>query len=353
MRPIRVRRISRFQRFLLNLKAVRRSIAGQRSVRLIMRTAAVVVLLIITMLWWGSFYRPHQDISNAFSQDMGSLQSTTEPSASSESIEIDDRFAARPLAAPASAHLAVQTAMTSVAPTLAMPDSKTSQPVHEPEKPASSTASASSATTAATAATARPASVAVTSKTASPPTTAATQSVYDNVTVNATQFPGIAILITEKWQFPLKIAPTTPGIGLFGATRSNRRSHAGIDLYAAPGTLVYAMTDGKVRNVEVFYQSLLAIEVENLDGTTIRYGELDSLVQIGDTVRQGQPIGKLRRNYDRTCMLHLEIYATISTEPLTDLEDKSVYLYVPVSDRSYRRRGDLVDPSAVYSLRRP
>lgn len=188
---------------------------------------------------------------------------------------------------------------------------------------------------------------------ATPPTTAATQSVYDPVTVSTNRFPGIAPLITEKWQFPLKIEPTTPGIGLFGATRSNKRSHAGIDLYAAPGTLVYAMADGRVRNVEVFYQSLLAIEVENLDGTTIRYGELDSLVQIGDTIRQGQPIGKLRRNYDRTCMLHLEIYATIAPEPLTDLEDKSVYLYVPVSDRSYRRRGDLVDPSAVYTLRRP
>lgn len=348
MRPIRVRRISRFQRLLLNLKAVRRSISGYRPIRLVMRTAAVFLLLIITILWWGSSYSSHQGLSNALSQDMGALGKASESSAPSYGSQLfEDNSAAQPLAAPASAQLSVQTVMTSVIPSHSASPSQPAQSASELEKPAASTSPVSSA------APIVPTAVAAASKTTSTPTTAATQSVYDQVTVTATRFSGIAALITEKWQFPLKIEPTTPGIGLFGATRSNKRSHAGIDLYAAPGTLVYAMTDGRVRNVEVFYQSLLAIEVENLDGTTIRYGELDSLVQIGDTIRQGQPIGKLRRNYDRTCMLHLEIYATIAPEPLTDLEDKSVYLYVPVSERSYRRRGDLVDPSAVYSLRRP
>ena len=189
--------------------------------------------------------------------------------------------------------------------------------------------------------------------TAKVPQSSGTVSVYDDVIVTATTFPGINPEVTGQWHFPMKYEPRTPGIGLFGATRSNMRSHAGIDLYAPPGTMIYAMTDGRVRNIDVFYQGLMSIEVENLDGTTIRYTELAPLVAIGDPVKQGQAIAKLRKNYDGTCMLHLEIYATISPDTLTDLENQSDYLYVPVGARSYRRRSDLVDPSAVYSLVRP
>lgn len=112
------------------------------------------------------------------------------------------------------------------------------------------------------------------------------------------------------------------------------------------------MTGGKVRQIYLFYESLLAIEVENDDGTTIRYTELTPLVKVGDRVDQGQLIARLKKNSGGTCMLHLEIYATAGTGPLTQVNNKN-YLYVPMQKKSYMRRSDLVDPSAVYQLTRP
>jgi murein DD-endopeptidase MepM/ murein hydrolase activator NlpD len=169
----------------------------------------------------------------------------------------------------------------------------------------------------------------------------------------AAAFPGIARSITDRWQFPLKCEPETPVYGSFGSARTSKRLHAGIDLYAPSGTAVYAMTSGKVQNIAVFYNNLMELAVANHDGTTIRYCELVPLVKIGDTVSQGQIIAKLRKNYDGTCMLHLEIYAKISSEPLTQTENLTHYLYVPIGKKPYVRRCDLVDPSAVYALRRP
>jgi murein DD-endopeptidase MepM/ murein hydrolase activator NlpD len=183
--------------------------------------------------------------------------------------------------------------------------------------------------------------------------TAATTTATSSESAAITTFPGIPVAITRLWTFPMKIEPYTPAIGFFGASRTRKRIHAAIDLYAPSRTVICAMTTGRVRDIYVFYQGLMAIEVENFDGTTIRYGELTPLVNVGDLVDQGQPIAKLRRNYDGTCMLHLEIYATVNAGPLTQIDNLDNYLYVPVKAKSYMRRFDLVDPSAIYSLRRP
>ena len=112
------------------------------------------------------------------------------------------------------------------------------------------------------------------------------------------------------------------------------------------------MTGGKASQICLFYELLLAIEVENDDGTTIRYTELTPLVKVGDRVEQGQLIARLKKNSGGSCMLHLEIYATAGTGPLTQVNNKT-YLYVPMRTKSYMRRSDLVDPSAVYQLPRP
>ncbi|HBP37601.1 MAG TPA: hypothetical protein DD640_02455 [Clostridiales bacterium] len=160
-------------------------------------------------------------------------------------------------------------------------------------------------------------------------------------------YPGIDRSITADWIFPLQVETETPVYGLFGSSRSSRRIHAGIDLYAPTGTPIYAMTAGWVQNIDDFYQGLSEIAIANQDGTTIRYCELIPSVSIGDQVVQGQQIGTLKQNYDGTCMLHLEIYATISSDPLTQTENLSDYLHVPVGKKSYLRRRDLVDPSAV------
>ena len=187
---------------------------------------------------------------------------------------------------------------------------------------------------------------------AAPSPTGKPTAIANTVIPTATTFQGIAPAITSRWVFPLKIEPYTPTIGVFGAARTSNRLHGGIDLYADPGTPVYAMTAGKVKDVLVFYENLMAVDVANADGTTIRYGELAPAVKIGDTVARGDLIGKLRRNSGGTCMLHLEIYATVSAEDLTQVDNKKNYSNVPVGSKSYRRRWDLVDPSAVYSLDR-
>lgn len=186
-----------------------------------------------------------------------------------------------------------------------------------------------------------------------PETTAATQSLASEASdISDELFFGISPDITSQWQFPLKVEPFTPKQGVFGAGRTSTRLHAGIDLYAPDGTEVFAMTGGKVTQIYLFYESLLAIEVENDDGTTIRYTELTPLVKVGDRVEQGQLIARLKKNSGGSCMLHLEIYATAGTGPLTQVNNK-IYLYVPIQTKSYMRRSDLVDPGAVYQLPRP
>jgi murein DD-endopeptidase MepM/ murein hydrolase activator NlpD len=166
-------------------------------------------------------------------------------------------------------------------------------------------------------------------------------------------FPGIPDVISSQWLFPLKVEPYTPPAGVFGSNRTKSRIHAGIDLYANSGTAVYAMTAGRVVSSGIFYQGLKNLVVENDDGTTIHYAELVPLVEVGDRVSQGQKIAILRCNFDGTCMLHLEIYASADSAPVIQDWNKDDFLYVPFASKSYERRRDLVDPSAVYSLMRP
>lgn len=165
-------------------------------------------------------------------------------------------------------------------------------------------------------------------------------------------FPGIADSVTRHWTFPMKCSPATPAVGVFGANRGSRL-HAGIDLYAPAGTEIFAMTAGRIRSIEVFYQGLMAIDIENDDGTTIRYGEMVQSVQVGDRVERGQLLGRLKRNHDGTCMLHLEIYASVRPDDLTQTGNVKDYPLISVHTRSFRRRSDLVNPGAVYTLSQP
>ncbi len=164
-------------------------------------------------------------------------------------------------------------------------------------------------------------------------------------------FPGIDPAVAGQWIFPMKIEPSTPSVGVFGAGRTSKRLHAGIDLYSPEGTEIYAMTDGHVQNILIFYENLKAIEVVNNDGTTIRYCELTPLVKVGDKIVRGQLIGKLKKNSGGTCMLHLELYATAGSAALTQTKNKH-YLYVSTQYGTFMRRQDLVDPSDVYGLPR-
>ncbi len=153
----------------------------------------------------------------------------------------------------------------------------------------------------------------------------------------------------KTWLQPVKgrqIADPTGGARYFGASRANGRAHAAIDFIAPSGTLVYAMTDGKVIRTSTFFENTSAVEVRNTDGTIARYCEIAPAVSVNAMVHRGDVIGKIISNYGGTSMLHLEMYAGTASGSLSQ-SNTSNYRYVTVRD--YERRSDLVDPTgAIY-----
>jgi murein DD-endopeptidase MepM/ murein hydrolase activator NlpD len=121
----------------------------------------------------------------------------------------------------------------------------------------------------------------------------------------------------------LRAESSKSGSRRFGATRGGRR-HAGIDLHAPVGTIVRAMSAGKVLRVYPFYCEIYAIEIDH--GTFIaRYGKVDKhkaniFVDAGDVVQRGDYIGVVGRLVGikvPSNMLHLEMYASSEASALT------------------------------------
>jgi murein DD-endopeptidase MepM/ murein hydrolase activator NlpD len=110
--------------------------------------------------------------------------------------------------------------------------------------------------------------------------------------------------------------------GAFGALRKHD-VHTGIDLYCNDGESVYAIEDGVVVNICDFtgpkvnlpwWNDTRAILIEGKSGV-ILYGELLECVKLGDSVKEGQLIGNIKRvlKTDKGLpmdMLHLELYDT-------------------------------------------
>lgn len=152
------------------------------------------------------------------------------------------------------------------------------------------------------------------------------------------------------WLQPLKglqTADPTGGARYFGAPRANGRAHAAIDFIAPNGRLVYAMTDGKVRRISLFFENTSAVEVQNTDGTIARYCEIAPAVAVNTIVHRGDVIGKIITNNDGTSMLHLEMYMGTASGSLSQ-SNSGNYWYVTA--RNYQRRADLVDPTGAKDL---
>lgn len=127
------------------------------------------------------------------------------------------------------------------------------------------------------------------------------------------------------WRWPLAHrihrVPEAPEPGAFGAQRRHD-VHTGVDLYAEPGALVVAVEDGVVVAVEDFtgpragspwWHDTRALLVEGPSGVVL-YGELDPTVEVGDAVKRGAVLGRVRTVLRRDkglpmTMLHLELYA--------------------------------------------
>ncbi len=160
----------------------------------------------------------------------------------------------------------------------------------------------------------------------------------------------------NTWISPLKGSCTMDleidGRG-FGASRSNgTRAHAGIDYLAEPGREVVAVTSGTVRYVDKnFYAGTQAIDVENDDGTWVRYTEIlvNSNISVGTRLKQGDVVGiVIPNNESGSSMLHFEVYQGIDKKG-NDLSgyltDRSNTAYDYVDGTKYQRRRDLIDPT--------
>lgn len=125
---------------------------------------------------------------------------------------------------------------------------------------------------------------------------------------------------------PLRTPIHQPPIdGRFGAVRQYD-IHTGVDLYAEPGTKVYAMEPGSVVTVEAFtgmmadspwWLDTKAVMVKGESGI-ILYGEIDPMVSVGDHVFEGDLIGTVLRVLKKdkgkpVSMLHLELYTPDTT----------------------------------------
>ena len=154
----------------------------------------------------------------------------------------------------------------------------------------------------------------------------------------------------ESWTLPLKEDfKSITGSRKFASSRdSGKRAHAGIDFVAEAGTKVYAMTSGTVLQVYTFYETTKAVEVQNDDGSILRYCEISSDVKAGDKVKQGDVIGTIMRATSGTEMLHLELYRGDASGSLTQRNNKK-YTYVD-GDYNFQRRSDLMDPTFLKDL---
>ena len=149
--------------------------------------------------------------------------------------------------------------------------------------------------------------------------------------------------------FPFKELPSknwTENIRRFGARRSNgARAHAGCDLYFPTGTIIHAITSGRViADPYWFYDGTYALEIDH--GTFVaRYGEIQkhALVRKGDLVSPGQPIAKVGNLLSIVqSMLHLELYDKSEQGPLTVKTSKTKKTADGVP---FWRRRDLIDPT--------
>lgn len=120
--------------------------------------------------------------------------------------------------------------------------------------------------------------------------------------------------------------------GSFGAIRKNHR-HEGVDLYCEDGDEVLAIEPGTIVGLFVFtgeaagspwWEETFSVLVQ---GTrhVINYGEItpELGLKVGDAISEGQVLGKVKRVLRKDkgrpmSMLHLELYALGTTEPLKE-----------------------------------
>jgi murein DD-endopeptidase MepM/ murein hydrolase activator NlpD len=121
------------------------------------------------------------------------------------------------------------------------------------------------------------------------------------------------------------------GKGYFGASRSNNRTHKGIDLYSPLGQPVFASKSGRVAFAGIDKGYGNYVELSHPDGLLTRYAHLATMTtQTGDWLSKGQILGTIGKtgNADDPKViphLHFEIrYKNHALDPSDTLLDPTV-----------------------------
>jgi murein DD-endopeptidase MepM/ murein hydrolase activator NlpD len=130
-----------------------------------------------------------------------------------------------------------------------------------------------------------------------------------------------------EYQRDIVIRSDGRGDGFFGAERSGRRLHEGIDLYASVGTPVLAARSGRVIAARHSRGMGNFVIIRHWGNITTVYGHLSKIyVKKGQFVRQGHVVGAVGKtgnaNY-RGIMPHLHFEARkggVPEDPLTYLQ---------------------------------
>ena len=135
----------------------------------------------------------------------------------------------------------------------------------------------------------------------------------------ASVFLGLALMEKQYFICPIEyksdiiVRNDYRGDGLFATSRSGRRIHKGLDLFAVVGTPVLAAKSGKVLSATSNRGMGQYIIIRHRDNVITIYGHLSEIfVSKGDNLRQGQVIGRVgktgnARARDMLPHLHFEI----------------------------------------------
>ena len=146
------------------------------------------------------------------------------------------------------------------------------------------------------------------------------------------------------WPVPDSYSQELPKPGTPGSFWDNRedRFHCGVDIYAPPNSVVYAIQSGVVIDVGIFtkqdelmfWNETQYVTIKTPQNLNIKYADLSEVfVRIGDFINAGQMLGRINvalneenishntPHYVREmlslgyiCMLHLEAYIAPITE---------------------------------------
>jgi len=166
--------------------------------------------------------------------------------------------------------------------------------------------------------------------------------------------PSVTLPGDAQFFFPFDRLPNvnwTEGMRSFGSSRSGgARAHAACDLYFPEGTVIHAITAGRVtREPYAFYQGTFALEIDH-GAFLARYGEIkqSAFVHEGDQVTAGQRIARVGNLIGITnSMLHLELYDKSASGQLTVKNNQTART---ASGVPFWRRKDLIDPTAKLNV---